>query len=111
MSMVRTSKSLFYACILTFVLAPLVQAQTFNILFAFDFDNGAFPNSVIQGRDGDLYGTTSGGGLGCDYQGEPYGCGTIFRLTRDGHHTTLRVRLSRLRTSRNNAADAADPDQ
>jgi uncharacterized repeat protein (TIGR03803 family) len=44
--------------------------------------DGAFPNGLIQARDGNFYGTTSAG------DGAARG-GTIFRLTADGALTTL----------------------
>jgi uncharacterized protein (TIGR03437 family) len=43
-----------------------------------------FPNGVIQGTDGNFYGTTARGGTGCTY-----GCGTIFKVTPGGVATTL----------------------
>jgi len=46
-----------------------------------------YPNGVIQGTDGNFYGTTEQGGIAetsC-----PYGCGTIFKLTPAGSATTL----------------------
>ena len=39
----------------------------------------------MQGTDGNLYGTTYGGGVGCNY----FGCGTVFRITPTGVLTTL----------------------
>jgi len=44
-------------------------------------------SGLVEGADGDFYGTTnSGGGLGnC----APDGCGTVFKITRNGDLTTL----------------------
>jgi len=42
---------------------------------------------LIQGTDGNLYGTTSHGGPGCTLYG--YSCGTFFRITLAGEITTL----------------------
>ena len=42
---------------------------------------GGGPSAVIQGRDGNFYGTTSAGG--------PHGGGTVFRITPTGTLTTL----------------------
>jgi len=41
--------------------------------------DGSFPAGLTQARNGDLYGTTSGGGATVDYCTQ--GCGTIFRLS------------------------------
>lgn len=50
--------------------------------------DGSFPTALIQGADGNLYGTTSQGGnppnANC-----VYGCGTIFKITPGGELTTL----------------------
>lgn len=59
--------------------AIVAQAQTFQTLVNFDGHNGANPMYVtlVQGSDGDLYGTTEDGGS--------YGDGgTIFRATLEG---------------------------
>jgi uncharacterized repeat protein (TIGR03803 family) len=54
----------------------------FTSLYSFQvFTNGAFPNSLAKGTDGNFYGTTSGGGL--------YGGGTVFKITTNGLFTRL----------------------
>jgi uncharacterized repeat protein (TIGR03803 family) len=67
----------------------ILQAQTFTTLVNFDITNGADPYlmSLVQGPNGNLYGTTdSGGGFaGCG----PPGCGTVFEITRNGTLTQL----------------------
>ncbi|MFZ0285720.1 MAG: choice-of-anchor tandem repeat GloVer-containing protein [Terriglobales bacterium] len=58
------------------------HAQTFNTLVDFEASDGAYPGAgLIQGRDGDLYGTTSDYGM--------YAAGTVFKITREGALTTL----------------------
>src|SRR5580765_2075116 len=42
---------------------------------------GSQPNTLVLGKDGNLYGTTAGGGAG--------GHGTVFRFTTNGMLTTL----------------------
>jgi len=57
-------------------------AQTFNTLVSFSGENGATPlyESLVQGTDGNFYGTTSG---------VTQGAGTIFKMTPNGTLTTL----------------------
>jgi uncharacterized repeat protein (TIGR03803 family) len=58
------------------------QAQVFTNLVKFDGYNGGRPlDTVVQGRDGNFYGTTSSGGKN--------GLGTVFKVTGGGRLTTL----------------------
>src|SRR5215469_12845470 len=63
--------------------ASLAQAQSLTTLHSFTggSDGAASAAAVIQARDGNLYGTTLGGGA--------YGLGTIFKITPSGTLTTL----------------------
>jgi len=63
--------------------AIAASAQTFTTLVDFNGTNGAGPlfDSLVQGRDGNLYGTTSGGGVA--------GYGTVFKMAPDSTLTTL----------------------
>jgi uncharacterized repeat protein (TIGR03803 family) len=52
--------------------------------------DGAIPVvSLVQGTDGNFYGTTAYGGSGSCYEHSQVGCGTVFRITRDGALTAL----------------------
>jgi uncharacterized repeat protein (TIGR03803 family) len=72
----------------------ITPAGALTILHLFNSDNGVGGNpdaSLIQGADGNFYGTTLGGGdqsFGCVYSGYD-GCGTVFKMTSDGTVTTL----------------------
>jgi uncharacterized repeat protein (TIGR03803 family) len=80
------------ACIVLGVcVAAVVPAagQGFSVIdsFAgFQTESGAEPNAgLVQGTDGNFYGTTAIGGSG----GCTFGCGTIYRITADGTLTIL----------------------
>jgi uncharacterized repeat protein (TIGR03803 family) len=51
-------------------------------LHRFDYTDGAYPNALVQGTDGNFYGTTNQGGAG-------RGRGTVFKITPRGMLTTL----------------------
>ena len=80
------------ACMVIVFCTALVtpsRAQRFRTLVNFDGTDGFYPElmSLVQGTDGDFYGTTSEGGVvstGC-----PSGCGTVFKISREGKLTTL----------------------
>jgi uncharacterized repeat protein (TIGR03803 family) len=77
------------ACVLTLICASALltaSAQTFTTLTNFeDYPTGAAPLYVtlVQGLDGNFYGTTAGGGI------DAYDEGTVFRVTPEGTLTTL----------------------
>lgn len=62
--------------------ATIAHAQTLNTLASFDGTNGSEPYvAVVQGLDGNFYGTTLYGGAG--------GYGSIFKITPAGTLTTI----------------------
>jgi uncharacterized repeat protein (TIGR03803 family) len=72
--------------VFTFLLTALCSfshAYTFKTLILFDGTDGGTPvnTSLVQGANGNLYGTTLGGGA--------YGSGTVFKMTPAGAVTTL----------------------
>lgn len=78
------------ACVLLLSMAAMAsaaQAQTFSLLWSFDKTNGLLPEdaSLVQGIDGDLYGTTVQGGVGAGNNC----CGTVFKITTAGALTQL----------------------
>jgi uncharacterized repeat protein (TIGR03803 family) len=58
-----------------------LPAQTFTTLLAFNGSNGSDPRGLVQGTDGNLYGTTFAAGRSRN--------GTIFKITPSGTFTTL----------------------
>jgi uncharacterized repeat protein (TIGR03803 family) len=75
-------------CAATAIASP---AQTTSTLVDFDGANGASPfSSLVQGNNGNFYGTTSIGGANvCNYQVQNEGCGTVFKITPAGALTTI----------------------
>ncbi len=67
----------------TVITAESAQAQTFTTLHGFDGTDGdnATTAGLIRATDGNLYGTTNGGGANND--------GTVFKITPSGTLTTL----------------------
>ena len=82
-----------YGCGTVFRLSP---SGGFATLYAFcsspNCSDGIFPSSLVEGTDGNFYGTTEQGGANT-YQacgaGSGCGAGTVFRLTPAGVLTTL----------------------
>jgi len=63
----------------------ITPAGVLTTLYSFVSTDGQNPIGLIQGSDGDLYGTTgAGGSSNCSS-----GCGTIFKITPAGALTTL----------------------
>jgi uncharacterized repeat protein (TIGR03803 family) len=77
-----------FVCVFCVVEAIGSSAQTFKTLVSFDGADGQNPSfgSLVQGPDGNFYGTTNRGGNGCDPN---YNCGTVFKITSAGKLTTL----------------------
>jgi len=71
--------------------AITTPAQTFTTLVGFDGTNGAMPDSLVQGKDGNFYGTTGYGGANSASicTNGITGCGTVFKITPAGTLTTL----------------------
>src|SRR5579864_585086 len=81
-------------CGTVFKLTPAgVQTVIYN--FALDSGgttavNGIYPyGGLVQGPDGNLYGTTTGGGNAGAVCNGNLGCGVIFKLTLGGKYTVL----------------------
>jgi uncharacterized repeat protein (TIGR03803 family) len=65
------------------------DAQTLTNLHSFvgSPHDGSFPQAgLVQGRDGNFYGTTGGGGTSTNCSG---GCGTVYKISSSGSLTNL----------------------
>jgi len=70
------------ALLLAATMLPVALAQTFKSLHSFDGTDGTFPHGgLVQGKDGNFYGTTELGG--------PERLGTVYRITAQGKLSTL----------------------
>jgi uncharacterized repeat protein (TIGR03803 family) len=75
-------------CVATSIASP---SQTFTVLASLDGKDGALPNGpLVQGADGNFYGTTLYGGANNSTQYcSDSGCGTVFEITPAGKLTIL----------------------
>ena len=92
MTKLSSWKTISFLCVLCTATAIMSPAQTncsvatpcFTSLFSFNGTDGEYPfdfGSLVQGRDGNFYGTTLIGGI--------HGAGTIFKITPGGALTPL----------------------
>ncbi len=69
----------------------ITETGLLTTLHSFAASDGTYPaGTLVQGTDGNFYGTTAAGGANssCNWQGQP-GCGTIFKISSSGTFTTL----------------------
>lgn len=84
---------------------PLARSAKFTTLVNFNGTNGGNPaGSLIQGRDGKLYGTAFDGGSNNNKICLGGGCGTVFKISARGTLTTLYNFCAET-----NCADGANP--
>lgn len=83
--------SVFAFLFFFFATTDASSAQTFTTLLTFDSANGAEPlSSLVQGANGNFYGTTEFGGVGPCVEGVfVSGCGTVFMVTPEGNTKIL----------------------
>ena len=75
-----TGSTLLAASAAVCLLDRPADAQSYSVLQAFGTSNHQSPNALVQGTDGNFYGTTQRGGAGY---------GSVFSLTPGGAQTTL----------------------
>lgn len=83
-----TEVSIDYGCGTVFEITPSGELTTlYNFCSQDNCTDGSYPSALILGSDGNLYGTTSSGGVkDCGLRS---GCGTVFEITPSGTLTTL----------------------
>lgn len=82
MTKLSSWKTIFLSCVFCAATAIASRAQTLTTLVNFDYANGWEPmGTLIQGTDGNFYGTT--------YFGGANGEGTVFKVAPGGELTTL----------------------
>ncbi len=77
-------------CTICGTVFKMTPAGTITIIHNFKGSDGQNPVGVVQGTDGNLYGSTYGGGKNNPDFCQPYfGCGTVFRVSTSGAFTSL----------------------
>jgi uncharacterized repeat protein (TIGR03803 family) len=115
MSKLSLGRSIFPFCIFLVATAMALPAQdeqlstnsvTFTSLFSFNGADGETPfDALVQGLDGNLYGTTYVGGANSnDLVCNGVTCGTVFKTTPGGTLTTLYSFCAQI-----NCTDGANP--
>jgi uncharacterized repeat protein (TIGR03803 family) len=85
-SLLKTASAVFVFCI---AIAVVSAAQTFTSLSSFDYLAGAQPyGSLVQGANGNFYGTTSIGGANLTACANG-ACGTVFEISPTGKLKTV----------------------
>ena len=81
----RLKTLVMVAMAMTLTMAAAAQAGQFKVLHEFrgNFDGAGPTDALIQDSNGNLFGTTIGGGL-IDGPCAPLGCGTVFELSPNG---------------------------
>jgi uncharacterized repeat protein (TIGR03803 family) len=71
----------------------ITPSGTLTTLHSFDNTDGSLPVGLVQGTDGNFYGTTNQGGANgaCSDGSVGSGCGTVFKITPGGTLTTLSI--------------------
>lgn len=83
---IRRGQAVLAVSMLWAAMSAASLAQTLTALADFTGQNGGGPlGPLVQGADGNFYGTASFGGTKC----APVGCGTVFRMTPAGAMTIL----------------------
>lgn len=67
------------------VVFELTAAGKYSVLHKFDWNDGIFPDALVQDTNGDFYGITVEGDNSACFNG----CGVIFKLTKAGDFTLL----------------------
>jgi uncharacterized repeat protein (TIGR03803 family) len=80
------------------IVYKITSSGTLTVLHDFaGVGDGSYPGPLVEGTDGNLYGTTAFGGYTntCEIQGQPKptysGCGTIFKITPSGGFSLLYI--------------------
>src|ERR1700730_6067735 len=84
-SWLRAACVVFLLCAATAITSP--AATKFKSLVSFNLTDGLNPDlmSVVQGLDGNLYGTTVYGGVNKTCNTKQIGCGTVFKIATGGN--------------------------